>query len=338
MVAAEPKHKLVERVVAAVQRVLLPDAQVQHNVLLPDLHLPGEPTEFCQCDVVIRSGKTLTIIEVQDRDAVVDVNTYRGWCLKREHVGANNLICVSTAGFPRSVRRDALLRGPMVRLVTLDEIESGSSIALFGSLPTLVTLSRLSASFGEIRLVSLDRDPAKTQMLQDFDAHAIVFENTKGLRASLREMLKPTVHVPELLFGPHAEYTHEFETNSRVGLRYLPHGEEWSPVDVAGTVTWRVQTRRVLVTVSEYKCLNDHGHVAWTMSAAEIFDGDRQIQIRVVFVPGEDGRLRSSIEIDGPQSDADLLLTLSENARVDVYNGALGQRVTTSGFAGPPDG
>jgi hypothetical protein len=59
----EPKWKLVERVVALIEKSLTPDAQVQHNISLPDI-TTRHPR---QCDVVIRYGKpprqTLSIVQ-----------------------------------------------------------------------------------------------------------------------------------------------------------------------------------------------------------------------------------------------------------------------------------
>jgi len=43
------------------------------------------------------------------------------WCQKREKLGAQHLICVSTSGYPESVQRDAALKGDTVRLMTFLE-------------------------------------------------------------------------------------------------------------------------------------------------------------------------------------------------------------------------
>ena len=125
MSSGEPKWRIVERVVALLEQSLSPAARVKHDVYLPDRTLSNESRR--QCDVVIWSGQppreTITIVEVQDRNQRVDINTFDGWCRKMERVGAQHLICVSTTGFPRSVKEEALRRGPTVRLVTLQDLE-----------------------------------------------------------------------------------------------------------------------------------------------------------------------------------------------------------------------
>ena len=99
--------------------MLSPESVIQHNDHLPEI-VTGT---LRQCDITIRTGKpprqTLTIDEVQDRTRDVEIGDYEGWCLKREKLGAQHLICVSVSGFPKSVRQDAALRGDTVRLMTL---------------------------------------------------------------------------------------------------------------------------------------------------------------------------------------------------------------------------
>src|SRR5256885_750560 len=85
----EPKWKTVEKVVALLEKSLDPEARVLHNVKLPSLATGHEE----QCDVVIETGQvprvTRTIVEVQNRNEQVKPNDFRGWCKKREEVGAN---------------------------------------------------------------------------------------------------------------------------------------------------------------------------------------------------------------------------------------------------------
>jgi hypothetical protein len=118
---AEPSWKAAEKLVAAIERALAPDAIVEHNVHLPVL---GQDRTR-QCDVVLRIGKKpreqLFIIEVQQRGSKPDINTFGGWLRKMDEVGANGMICVSEAGFPDSILKDVAQRvGPKVRLITLD--------------------------------------------------------------------------------------------------------------------------------------------------------------------------------------------------------------------------
>src|SRR5262245_34041538 len=98
--SSEPQWRMVEKVVALLEKSLTPDARVKHNVKLPCLTTGHEE----QCDVVIEMGQaprvTRTIVEVQKRNERVKPNDFRGWCQKMRDVGANRLICVSAKPFP----------------------------------------------------------------------------------------------------------------------------------------------------------------------------------------------------------------------------------------------
>ncbi|MEE9163086.1 MAG: hypothetical protein V3U35_08985, partial [Candidatus Neomarinimicrobiota bacterium] len=84
-----------ERLVALIEAAIDPDARIAHNEELPVLNSPSGKTT--QCDVVIRTGpkqrEIITIVEVQDRDARVAPNDFRGWKQKLADVGAQRLIC-----------------------------------------------------------------------------------------------------------------------------------------------------------------------------------------------------------------------------------------------------
>jgi hypothetical protein len=75
---------------------------------------------------VIRNGspprETLTIVEVQDRNSKVDINTFRGWLGKIEDVGAQHLICVSRKDFASSIKEKAGQSGSKIFLVTLKDL------------------------------------------------------------------------------------------------------------------------------------------------------------------------------------------------------------------------
>ena len=118
----EPKWKFIERIVAVLEHMLAPGALVQHHQMIPEL-VSGIPR---QCDVVVRYGnpprQTLAaIVEVQDRDNKVGLETFEGWCAKREKLGAQRLICVSCEDFTEGVEKSAVSMGDIVSLMTLCE-------------------------------------------------------------------------------------------------------------------------------------------------------------------------------------------------------------------------
>jgi hypothetical protein len=150
MSRSEPSWKAAEKLVAAIEKSLAPDATVEHDVQLPVL---GQ-NRSRQCDVVLRVGKKprdqFFIVEVQQRGSKPDINTFGGWLRKMEEVGASGLICVSEAGFPDSIIQDVAQRiGPKVRLITLNpqgENFDGLSLYLVPDLSEAHTKSGMSTS------------------------------------------------------------------------------------------------------------------------------------------------------------------------------------------------
>jgi hypothetical protein len=119
------KWKIIERAVAALEKCIDPAAKVAWNVRLPVLGEKSGRTR--ECDVVVQIGEeprvTTSIVEVQDRKSKPTLNDFGGWLLKMKEVGAQHLICISKAGFPRSIVDKAAAIGPSVRLMTLQSLE-----------------------------------------------------------------------------------------------------------------------------------------------------------------------------------------------------------------------
>lgn len=114
----------LEKIVEIIERSISPSAKIEQNVFLPILTSVEGHT--AQCDIVIRNGnpprETLTLIEVQDRNSKVDINTFRGWLGKIDDVGAQHLICVSRKDFPSSIKEKASQSGSKIFLITLKEL------------------------------------------------------------------------------------------------------------------------------------------------------------------------------------------------------------------------
>lgn len=114
----------LEKIVEIIERSISPTARIEQNVFLPILTSTQGHT--AQCDIVIRNGspprETLTIVEVQDRNSKVDINTFRGWLGKIEDVGAQHLICVSRKDFASSIKEKAGQSGSKIFLITLKDL------------------------------------------------------------------------------------------------------------------------------------------------------------------------------------------------------------------------
>lgn len=160
----EPRWKFIERTVAVLEHMLTPGALVQHNQQIPEL-VSGIPR---QCDVVVRYGEpprqTLAaIVEVQDRGEKVGLQTFEGWCAKREKLGAQRLICVSCEGFTQEVETAAASMGDVVSLMTLCEPEQRP--------PFLVTTEVMS----------------HLQVLHDRDANAVYNDKVPPIAPILKD-------------------------------------------------------------------------------------------------------------------------------------------------------
>jgi len=119
----EPQWKLVERVVATLEKGISPSARVLHDVKLPDI----TTGHLRQCDVVIEAGKeprvTRTLVEVQKRRTRMKIGKLNELWQKMHAVGAQHLICVSALDFPKSVMDEVAIKlGPSVKLLRLREL------------------------------------------------------------------------------------------------------------------------------------------------------------------------------------------------------------------------
>jgi hypothetical protein len=119
--------KKFEKIVAAIEKAIAPDAIVEHNVSLDNLST-GHPT---QIDVLITYGRaprqTRAMVEVQDRVRPVEINDFRGWVQKKQDTGVEQLFVVSKHDFPKSIV-DAVRKqyGPCVKLMTFKDVERGN--------------------------------------------------------------------------------------------------------------------------------------------------------------------------------------------------------------------
>lgn len=123
---SSPQWMITEKIISILEKVISPDAKVEHNVKLPVIGSPSG--KMRQCDIVIISGKVprqyTAIVEVQKRNRKPDITTFHGWHRKMQQVGAQRLICVSALGYPKSIIEDVKIRiGPTVTLMTLQELE-----------------------------------------------------------------------------------------------------------------------------------------------------------------------------------------------------------------------
>jgi hypothetical protein len=140
------KHwESIEKLVHLIEKSISPTSTVEHNVKLPDL--TSANNNLRQCDIVIKSGtpqrQTITIVEVQDRNSQLNLNTFQGFVQKMHDVGAQHLICVSRKKFSETIVEKARKSGGTIRLVTLSKFEPNNFPIELPSLNVIHNVSQL---------------------------------------------------------------------------------------------------------------------------------------------------------------------------------------------------
>jgi hypothetical protein len=282
----EPKWKLLERVVASLERTVSPDARVEHDVQLPDLQRPGATR---QCDVVVTTGQppreTRTIVEVQRRGRKVELVIFQGWVLKMRDVGAQHLICVSMVGFPKSVMDHARLLGPTVRLVTLHELEEGRWPAdfAFGFVEEILCDIVACRDVQFLPIAGTGAIPTAGSLKLDEPC----FLDSQGASMSLNDIARRAVHKADI--GTENEGTSQFRFRTSDPFRYTSGDGTSAMVRLDCTVEVRVSRRKMPVTVHSYEQVSDADPIAWLMRASG--GGDEQTELQVTYRAGVDGRL-----------------------------------------------
>ncbi|HYG50851.1 MAG TPA: hypothetical protein VD905_08100, partial [Flavobacteriales bacterium] len=157
----EKKWQIAEKLAATFERFLTSDSVVQHNIKLPVLGKPNRRPR--QCDVVITFGKapttTIAIVEVQKRKSKPRLTTFHGWIKKMREVGAQQLICVSEAGFPSSIVEEVKYSyGKTIALMTLKEFDHLTNPEIVTMLPYQIIMDK-TFKFLEIKFTEFDPKP-----------------------------------------------------------------------------------------------------------------------------------------------------------------------------------
>lgn len=285
----EPKWKMIERVVGLLEAALDPDAKVEHNVDLPDLATPGHTR---QCDVVVTTGpqhrRTRTIVEVQRRGRKVEVAHFDGWVAKMRTVGAQHLICVSSAGYPLSITDKAAQLGPTVRLITLKELE-GNSPLVQGALGKVRVRQVGTTDFPKIEL--LVKKPAHVGPgLGEILQHETNFLTAQGEKLSLNQIAQRLLNAHRISDNLEPG-THPVQFETSDSLTFIQN-EAFGPVRLRFTANVVVHDVGVSCEVLEYKHSSEDDPLAWILiGETPRPDAEGVYELKVTFRPGSDGRL-----------------------------------------------
>lgn len=290
----EPQWRLVERVVAALEKAISPGARVRHDVVVPDI-TTGHPR---QCDVLIEFGEepriTRTLVEVQRRRSRVKISDLQAWWAKMHAIGAQHLICVSALDFPQSVKEEVAKKlGPSVKLLRLTEVSHAEW-------PLKIVSGVLPVQF---RNVTLDRSGEIRSGLENgvklppgfqWDPEPKILERP-GFSApiSLTELLKEWSQLPQQCTMPDGNSAGHAIICPTVKLWLsIPEGR-FRILQLEVPVTVHVHSFEIPVSLSKYEQFGHDGALAWAVVATGAYQA-HALTVRLVYRQSADGRLRFS--------------------------------------------
>jgi len=264
--------KTAEHIAALLEKTVTPEAQVQHNVLLPVIGRPDRKPR--QCDVVVKYGKvprtSLAIVEVQKRNKKPDINTFHGWVAKMREVGAQQLICVSEHGYPQSIIDEVAQRiGPTVKLMTLRQLERGDNIAQLVMLPfslhTTCTYDLLSLGKLQLHRDSFSKGKGVSQV-QVSTADTVFSIGREGPLINLNELVAGALTGSNLEPSPPAP-----KASIEVELKFNSQHDVWF---LSGTRRlqvrdWPVRVRAHFTTTQRNDIKIDVSHLVYRQEAID---------------------------------------------------------------------
>lgn len=316
--------KLKEKVVTILERHIDQSARVFCDVLLSVVaHPEMEPR---QIDVLIETGTrarpTRTIVEVQDRKSKPQLTEFDGWLKKMEDVGAQHLMCVTNAGYTKTILEKAANRGPTVRLFTLEQLEESRGNILPPSIMSneldVVTYGRLlGIKIIPVHLYQMhpDIDPSKPPdphykmfLPRGTDKAASATEVTDWHLFAHLKNVKELPHTSEMLtlkYGYDCDPTKPWKFITKTGWVPLKRFEVSIELSITShPIDWK----------HNYYEQVGEGEIGWILKGVAEYGG----KDTVVYLP-----LRK--EGDGLYS-AGRATTMSENADIFVGYGDVGHK------------
>lgn len=300
----DPKWKLAEKVVKLIEQAISPNAQVKHNVWLPDL---TKASKSRQCDIVIWSGnpprETITLVEVQDRDESFDINTFDGLCVKMRKVGAQHLICVSRQDFPESIKTEAKQRGPTVRLVLLKDLENGkwpvniidNCAYLFKQKVIKIGDVKISVKKGGLpsRINSNQTSQDKVIRIEGYqDLHSFndlinIYFKESDLLKDLIKFEKDSIEIGCRSMSIHFPFPGQ-------KLWWEQHDKKNELIALDFVVDIEIEKVKIPIKISSYHQLDDDSALAWVMDITFIYN-NQEVKAEAIIVPTDDSNYRVKV-------------------------------------------
>ena len=299
----EIRWKLVEEVAALLEKAISPNAKVEHNVSLPVI---GE-SRTRQCDVVITYGEpprqSVAIVEVQRRQAKPDINTFHGWYHKMQEVGAQQLICVSMQGYPKSIIEDVANRiGPTVRLLTLAQLGETKVPGIEFIPPYVVhkhphfTIETIGPGV-HIKRNQLDDRRETFGLTLPTDEKVFTLDNSQEMQ-SLNELIATAFknEIDQMFLQMRINQPNSYSLEITLGsqerdLWWYLDGQQHKVVSMPIKLSVETTVYRTPLTFLSYQQENIDGVLAWVAVAKGIIE-NKDISIQLVFKPDKEGFLQ----------------------------------------------
>ncbi|CAO3303381.1 MULTISPECIES: hypothetical protein [unclassified Pseudomonas] len=290
----------LEKIVEIIERSTSPTARIEQNVFLPVLTSTQGHT--AQCDIVIRNGpphrETLTIVEVQDRNSKVDINTFRGWLGKIDDVGAQHLICVSRKEFASSIKEKAAQSGSKIFLVTLKDL-SPESIPLdfikFIFLYQHINIKRLKNLRAYVGPGQIEKLGLKSFQFELSDKFWSVDRiNITSLLEICRDTIKRSHELLSETSIKDAVGSLSFSRTGENALYYC-HNNDFVRIDLDCEFEWEYEHAEIPMSVASYE-QDQHGALAWLFEVTHNSNsGPISIKTPVVKLPNGNYKFLDSI-------------------------------------------
>lgn len=230
-----------------------------------------------------------------------------------KQVGAQHLICVSKRGFTDSAKQDAMARGPTVRLMTLKQLEEGVGPLQVG----IGSFSMMEFRTGPFHAdwniwiddivkeaLSDGRAEANIHLELRFDRNlAALYQVGRSTPASFNGLIEErrTALFKSRQLG---EGLHKVKLLSEAdGIFDYIDGATKHRFTFDVTDTIQVNYRHVPMTCLSYEQEQIDGALAWIMNASFSLN-DKDVDVRMTFVPDGDGNLAVKTVVFGMPSDA----------------------------------
>jgi mRNA-degrading endonuclease RelE of RelBE toxin-antitoxin system len=302
--------KDTERLVHLIEKSLNPGSVVLHNQHLTVVNSSSGRTR--QCDVVIITGndkrKTVTIVEVQERNAQVDINTFNGWLEKMREVGAQHLVCVSRREYPASVIEKANQLGSTVLLVNFNQSAEPDTIPLqlINSKATYSDFDihelfdiELAYSKGVLEASGIRREELPSGSL---GVNEEVFSLDGVSLTSLYRLARAQLE----LKGFKAPEIEEFTCGEPSGIYFQINGTLLKLKELKFKARWSYSLHYIPPTVMTYDQLKD-GTLAWLLEF-KFKQGERSMTTRIPFTGDPESLLLSGLQVESSH-DIHLMIT-----------------------------